>query len=159
MNWEATGAVGEILGAIAVVATLGYLANQIRQSTRVAKADISQRMSEQVQALYMTVFANSDAAELVDRIGTNGEPIDGADSWRWYSFALSNIEHAENLYYQYRVGTLDKARFVSLMAPVHARFNLLPRLRHSWMLFRDQMEPDFRSHMDKHIVKDTPTDI
>ena len=31
MNWEAIGAIGEIVGAIAVVVTLGYLALQIRQ--------------------------------------------------------------------------------------------------------------------------------
>ena len=33
MNWEAIGAVGEVLGAIAVIATLAYLAVQIRQNT------------------------------------------------------------------------------------------------------------------------------
>ena len=33
MNWEAIGAVGEILGAIGVIVTLGYLAVQIRQNT------------------------------------------------------------------------------------------------------------------------------
>jgi len=37
MNWEAVGAVGEILGAIAVLITLGYLAVQIRQNTRAMK--------------------------------------------------------------------------------------------------------------------------
>lgn len=31
MNWEAIGAIGETLGAIAVIATLIYLASQIRQ--------------------------------------------------------------------------------------------------------------------------------
>ena len=41
MNWEAIGAIGEILGAIAVVATLGYLAVQVRQSSRLAKADMT----------------------------------------------------------------------------------------------------------------------
>jgi hypothetical protein len=30
MNWEALGAIGEIVGAIAVVVTIGYLAVQIR---------------------------------------------------------------------------------------------------------------------------------
>jgi hypothetical protein len=30
MNWEAIGAIGEIVGAVAVVMTLGYLAMQIR---------------------------------------------------------------------------------------------------------------------------------
>jgi len=30
MNWEALGAIGEIVGAVAVIAILGYLAVQIR---------------------------------------------------------------------------------------------------------------------------------
>ncbi len=34
MNWNAIGAVGEILGALAVVATLFYVARQIRENTR-----------------------------------------------------------------------------------------------------------------------------
>ena len=34
MNWEAIGAIGEIVGAIAVVLSLVYLAAQIRQNTR-----------------------------------------------------------------------------------------------------------------------------
>jgi hypothetical protein len=34
MNWEAAGAVGEIIGAIAVVATLIYFARQLGQATR-----------------------------------------------------------------------------------------------------------------------------
>ena len=34
MNWVAIGAVGELLGALGVIATLGYLAFQIRKNTR-----------------------------------------------------------------------------------------------------------------------------
>ena len=37
MNWDAIGAIGEIIGAIAVVATLGYLAVQIRQNSTQAR--------------------------------------------------------------------------------------------------------------------------
>jgi hypothetical protein len=33
MSWDAIGAVGEVLGAIGVFASLGYLAIQIRQSS------------------------------------------------------------------------------------------------------------------------------
>jgi len=33
MNWEAIGAIGEIVGALAVVASLAYLVIQIRQNT------------------------------------------------------------------------------------------------------------------------------
>jgi hypothetical protein len=34
MNWEAIGAIGEIFGGLAVLVTLIYLAQQIKQSTR-----------------------------------------------------------------------------------------------------------------------------
>ncbi|MFT4562959.1 MAG: hypothetical protein ACI9BW_002710 [Gammaproteobacteria bacterium] len=34
MNWDALGAISELVGALAVVATLVYLAIQIRQNTK-----------------------------------------------------------------------------------------------------------------------------
>ena len=37
MNWDAIGSIGEIIGAIATVATLLYLSLQIRSNTRVTK--------------------------------------------------------------------------------------------------------------------------
>ena len=38
MNWEAIGAVGETVGALAVLVTLVYLAVQIRQNTKAVQA-------------------------------------------------------------------------------------------------------------------------
>ena len=38
MNWEAAGAIGEIIGALAVFLTLIYLALQIRQNTKAVRA-------------------------------------------------------------------------------------------------------------------------
>jgi hypothetical protein len=50
MNWDAIGAVGEWAGAIVVVATLFYLAGQVKQSQRMARAvaqrDLLLRVSE-----------------------------------------------------------------------------------------------------------------
>ena len=39
MNWEAIGAIGEILGALGVVITLAYLATQIQQNTLTSKVE------------------------------------------------------------------------------------------------------------------------
>ena len=41
MNWEAIGAIGEVLGALGVIATLGYLAFQIRQNNSLLAAQAS----------------------------------------------------------------------------------------------------------------------
>ena len=40
MNWEAAGAIGEILGAAGVILTLIYLALQLRQNTKSTNANI-----------------------------------------------------------------------------------------------------------------------
>ena len=44
MNWDAIGAIGEIDGAIAVVATLFYLAAQIRHGVKIAESDAFERV-------------------------------------------------------------------------------------------------------------------
>ena len=46
MNWEAIGAIGETIGAIAVVLTLVYLSIQIRQNTRSVRAATYQSVAE-----------------------------------------------------------------------------------------------------------------
>ena len=51
MNWEAIGAIGEILGAAGVIATLAYLAVQIRQNTKMARAATRQELAGQMQLL------------------------------------------------------------------------------------------------------------
>ena len=45
MDWEAIGAIGEILGALAVVASLFYLGLQIRRQTQQAKATMIQSLA------------------------------------------------------------------------------------------------------------------
>jgi len=44
MNWEAIGAIGEVVGAISVVATLAYLAVQIRRTDTTSRAQARQTM-------------------------------------------------------------------------------------------------------------------
>ena len=40
MNWEAAGAIAEILGVIAVIGSLIYVGRQINQNTQIARSNI-----------------------------------------------------------------------------------------------------------------------
>ena len=42
MNWTAIGAIGELVGGIAVIGTLIYLATQVRQNTKINASAIRQ---------------------------------------------------------------------------------------------------------------------
>lgn len=55
MNWEAVAAIGEIIGAGAVVASLVYLAAQIRHANRSSQAQTSQSMIEMVRQEILSV--------------------------------------------------------------------------------------------------------
>lgn len=60
MNWEAIGAVGEILGAAGVIATLVYLAVQIRQNTRSNQANRLNEIAREFGERHMVVASNSE---------------------------------------------------------------------------------------------------
>jgi hypothetical protein len=63
MNWEAIGAIGEILGALVVVITLVYLASQVRHA-KDASADTNRlERSKGVRDMLMASTLNSDLSK------------------------------------------------------------------------------------------------
>ena len=47
MNWEAVGAIGEVVGAMGIIVTLAYLAYQIRQNTQGMRLTARQTLTHQ----------------------------------------------------------------------------------------------------------------
>ncbi len=92
MNWEAIGAIGEAVGAIGVIATLGYLAFQIRQNT---KQLVLNEQASRVAA------ANASATALRIERRSVYESAEVADVWLK---GLSNPDDlSENDYYRFRL--------------------------------------------------------
>ncbi|MGR8949132.1 MAG: hypothetical protein ACU84Q_13875 [Gammaproteobacteria bacterium] len=89
MNWEALGAIGELVGAAAVVLTLAYLAIQIRHSTKLARADAHERAvtywSSATQPLLEPEFA-----ELFQNGCESYETLSATDQMR-FATLISNM--------------------------------------------------------------------
>ena len=107
MNWEAIGAIGEIVGATAVVATLVYLAIQIRQNTKVARSATRQAIAE------MTINLNSDL--IGDQsLGQSflkdpeSEPVEDGERLRLMARSYRLMRNWENIHYQYLTGMLSE---------------------------------------------------
>jgi hypothetical protein len=126
MNWEAIGAVGEVLGAIGVIATLAYLAIQIRQNT-------SQQKREELVSIQHG--QNTVIAQLRDPrvFGAYVRTAGGRDSSiedRGTSFAwvVQYLNHFQVVHDFYRSGSLDEEQYqlwagfaVAIVAPVGIR--------------------------------------
>jgi hypothetical protein len=63
LSWEAVGAVGEMLGAATVVATLFYLARQVKHATAVARSAARQAISQMNVDFSFLVGTNRTASE------------------------------------------------------------------------------------------------
>jgi hypothetical protein len=118
MNWDAIGAIAELLGAIGVIASLIYLATQIRQSreqmsqnTRALQAGAYQQFEESV---YRKVIDDMTVPglERIIRLGTAGmEQLSEEDMWRWSYWIFMRMRAFDNSHYQFRIGMQDEDRW------------------------------------------------
>ena len=67
MNWDAIGAIGEVVGAVAVISTLIYLAVQIRQSNRNLAEATSASIIQSFASINSRISSDEQFAELFIR--------------------------------------------------------------------------------------------
>jgi hypothetical protein len=116
------GALGELLGAVGVIATLVYLAIQIRQNTRsldaaqrLALAQTYQMRSDGLQNMLVHA-ASSTIGGIIYKATEAGYPDDitaldtlSAEEWsRFRQWHIAQQAHWDNMHFQYQQGFLDE---------------------------------------------------
>lgn len=131
MTFEELGGVGEFIGAMAVLASLVYVARQIRQNTQATKLATLQATLAAAQNVFDAPARDRDLARVI-RIGT-GDPTnltedENAQFFWWVSLTL---RAAENVFVQYNAGALDRETWLARARSVS---NLLksPGIRKVW---------------------------
>lgn len=116
------GALGEFVGAIAVVVTLVYLAVQIRQNTRameenrrLALAQTYQMRSDALQSMLVHAADSQYIGPLITELTQHGYPEDVSaldrltpeQRGRFRQWHIAQQTHWDNLFYQYQQGYLS----------------------------------------------------
>lgn len=108
MNWEAIGAVGEILGAVGVVVTLAYLARQIHVSNRAARRAAEQELMDLTFALMSQIGANADVAQLWSKGLLDFDNLSSSEQVRFHTLAYQMMALFERFFYLNRTGEVDR---------------------------------------------------
>jgi hypothetical protein len=98
MDWQAIGAVGEILGAVAVVVSVVYLAVQVRESTRSTRALLLQGLHSAGAGLEDAMLADASLLKAF-RKGCAGEVELNADERDRFHILLSKLFNNYELYF------------------------------------------------------------
>ncbi len=76
MNWDAIGAVGETVGAIAVVATIIYLARQVRDNSQQVKINTTQSYASLVQDGFAPIYNSQETIKIWYQGHTDPDSLD-----------------------------------------------------------------------------------
>ena len=107
MNWDAVGAIGEIVSAIAVFATLLFLAVQIRQSnrvnaenTRISIAEMKRRSNDSITRWCESLLSDPELAIVWHR-GNSGDTLSDVDRSCFYRLSRNYFGLHATSYYDY----------------------------------------------------------
>jgi hypothetical protein len=136
------GNIGEFVGAIAVVATLFYLAVQVRHSKESVDANtrsLDENRMVQMAVAYQSRVENLSAntritaeseglAEIVEKVTEAGWPapesldrLSPVERTRIEAWALLAYLNIENLHYQYELGLLEPSFYEGVIRPAMGR--------------------------------------
>ena len=112
MNWEAVGAVGEVMGAVAVIATLVYLAMQIREYRLGMSSATFHSTMQGFNQLNAMLGADPRLAEVLERGGRDPDTLDPNEQFQVVWLQRSYVNIYENLYQQFLRGACPESYWV-----------------------------------------------
>lgn len=141
--------IGQILASIAVIASLIYVARQLRQNTNamiVSNADNFVNFNFQLN----TPFAlNREFAELWVKAGSNFGDLDEVDRQRLIIWEFQAIAAWSNWFNLRQQGLISDAQWSELESTFE-QFGQRQSVREAWKVFKAGYTEDYRSYMARY---------
>ncbi len=148
------GAVGEFVGAIAVVVTLIYLAVQMRQNTNALKLATARSVTEELQDSFSLLASNQELADIF--VTASGElALQGAERVRYYTLTSNLVRVYENAFLQSRAGAMEQAHWEGLTR-LMIDYTSMAAFQQYWQDRKHWVSDDFQEYMESEVVSAPP---
>jgi hypothetical protein len=129
MNWDALGAIAEIFGAIAVLATLVYLARQIRLSNSIAIASSEIDIRGMFGLLNEGIFGDTEFATVVAKAGTASSELDDIEQVKMMAWLRQILNIWISMERAHKAGMLPDATYDNIFDDARYVIDDLPGVR------------------------------
>ena len=153
MSWEAVGAIAELLGAIAILATIIYLAIQVRQAGSQLRSSSTQTATQRLYDRALLVAQNKELADLIARASSGNEDFDATETTRIMSYVAAVMVDAEESYRQYSMGNINYEEFEERGVNAARHISESPPGRAAWEFRSAQRNPGFRDWRNNKLPK------
>ena len=151
MTIQDLGSIGELVAAIATIATLIYLATQVRQNTRALKSATFQNISGEMGKNVEPILNNADLAALMVKGNNDPSSLSAEERLRYSSILTASLRRLESVYVQHELGSIDeelKEGFeISIMAILKTKF-----AEEWWKTGKLVFYKPFVSHIDRRLA-------
>ena len=147
MTIQDLGSVGELIAAVATIATLLYLSIQIRANTVSTRADARGRASSETQAFSALLGGNGEAASIFTRGVRDYGALDPVEQARFqFLFAMLGTS-TDSAYSTYRLGITDHD-WIETATSGFLRLVATPGGREFWRLNRTNYSSEFQAFVE-----------
>ena len=108
MSWEVVTAVTGAVSAIAIAATVVYLAIQVRRNTLATHSQTYHLATEALAEVATILGSNLQIARIYRTGLTTPEELNEDEFTQFALLGISQFRRYENLYFQYRAGLVDE---------------------------------------------------
>jgi len=122
MNWEAIGAIGEVVGAVAVVITLAFLIFQLRQNTLSIRQQSARESTSSLQQVYLAMM-QPDVSGSINKAYSEADPeLTGPEMAQLEAFSMAYLLVFQQDYLDVRRGLQPRSLWESRLLIIEALF-------------------------------------
>ena len=125
MDWNAVGAVGEILGAVAVFLTLLYLATQVKQTNKMARFEATREIMAQFNACNHLCATDATIREVLLKKGE----LSVEEAEQLYSYVDMYCNAWGTTQMAFNQGLVDEVLYASTIKDVSVAMKRWPSMR------------------------------
>ena len=147
MNWDAIGAIGEILGALAVVLTLMYLARQVSEAKNALYLQSTKDSSSLLNEYHALVASSTALASMMAKSISNEEQdLDSGQVLQVQAAMQIQLNSWETMYRQAVV--LGDTQRLATVRKALSQLMEYEFIREAWSEHRMYVTEDFREFVD-----------
>ena len=150
MNLEAGAALGEIIGAVAVVISVIYLAIQIRKQTEEARLAATRDLAFHSQENFQQLVQDAELLKIYRQGIADYDSLPDDDRLRLSIFFANLFRVAELQYLHGLRGKSDSVHFESMDIGLLEGLTF-PGIRRWWELSHDMFDEGFQTHVNGRI--------
>jgi hypothetical protein len=147
MTLEELAYISQIVGVVAVLASLIFVGLQIRQNTRALKATSHHAVTDSFNAINTLILSDPKVARLWRLAITGSQDLNEDERTSADFMLLANMRIFETLYYQYKNGTMDKQLFDAELKTLKWSVTN-PGFRAWWAVNPISLSAEFRTFID-----------